>query len=88
MTLTTSTDVRVLVERHPPESHRDRPHWQALAVTIEQAAQGGEVQEVEIALWLAAAIEGLSCRPAKKRHSRHQRVTHGRVRSCPTCSSR
>jgi hypothetical protein len=78
LTVRTISDVRVLVERHLPESHRDRPHWHAVSVAIAEAAIGGDVQEVEIALWLAAAIEGLRCRPTNKRASRRQTLKRGR----------
>ena|ERR1700722_3475894 len=78
LTISTTSDVRLLVTRHLPESHRDRPHWRALADTIAEAARLGDVQEIEAALWLAAAIEGLSCRPRSERSSRRQSVPRRR----------
>jgi hypothetical protein len=67
VTVTTLGDVRLLVERHLPASRRDRPHWRSVARALTNAATGGgDAVEVEAALMLAGAIEGLSCRPTSR----------------------
>jgi hypothetical protein len=66
VTVTTLGDVRLLVEKYLPVIHRDRPHWRSVARALTSAATGGDVVEVEAALMLAGAIEGLSCRPTSR----------------------
>ena len=56
----------LLVEQHLPPSHRDRPHWRSVSRALTKAATGGDAVEVEAALMLAGAIEGLSCRPINR----------------------
>jgi hypothetical protein len=56
--LTTIADVRVLVQKRLPKAHRSRPHWFTLAETVNCA----DVADIEIALMLACAVEGLACR--------------------------
>jgi hypothetical protein len=66
LTVTTIGDVRNLVERHLPAAHRELPHWRSVARALTEAAAGGDATKVEVGLWLAAAIEGLSCRPTSR----------------------
>jgi hypothetical protein len=68
--LTTLDDVRSLVERHLPAAHRELPHWRGVSKAFTDAATGGDPVDVEIALMLAGAVEGLSCRPTNRRKLR------------------
>jgi hypothetical protein len=73
--LTTLGDVRSLVERHLPAAHRELPHWRSVSRTLTDAATGGDPVDVEIALMLAGAVEGLSCRPVNRRRLRESSRT-------------
>ena len=64
--VTTLADVRHLIDRQLPVAHRDMPHWRSVARALADAASGGDVTKVEVALWIAAALEGLSCRPISR----------------------
>jgi hypothetical protein len=70
MQVTTLADVRVLIERHLPASHREMPHWRSVSRALADAASGGNVTDVEVSLWIAAALEGSSCRPLDRRSPR------------------
>jgi hypothetical protein len=69
--LTTLDDVRSLVEKHVPAAYRDRPHWLGVSRALTDAATGvGDPVDVEVALMLAGAVEGLTCRPTNRRSLR------------------
>jgi hypothetical protein len=64
MALTTLADVRDLLELHLPAEHRARNTWRYLATLLAGAARGeDEPGDVEIALRLVLAMEGVVCRP-------------------------
>jgi hypothetical protein len=73
LTVTTIGDVRTLIERHLPAAHRELPHWRGVAQALAAASRGGDTTAVEAALWLAAALEGLSCRPTNRPRLRKNR---------------
>jgi hypothetical protein len=80
--LTTLDDVRSLVEKHLPETHRDLPHWRSISGALRDAATGvGDPVDVEVALMLAGAVEGLSCRPVDRRKLRESVPRRGRAKS-------
>ena len=63
MTLSTLADVRELVERHLPAECRERETWRFVANQVAEAARGGDVKDVEIALQLALQLEQVPCLP-------------------------
>ncbi|MGA8612238.1 MAG: hypothetical protein WB760_11065 [Xanthobacteraceae bacterium] len=63
VTVTTLGDVRLLIEKHLPATHRDRPHWRRVARALTSAATGGDIVEVEAALMLAGRHRRLELPP-------------------------
>jgi hypothetical protein len=53
MTLKTLADVRELIEKHLPPEFRERDNWHHVAKCLTAAANGGDVNEVSIALRLS-----------------------------------
>jgi len=79
--VTTISDVRGLIEQHLPPSHREMPHWRSVSKALTGAANGGDVTQVEVNLWIAAAIEGLSCRPTSRPSLRKATLRQRGIRS-------
>jgi len=64
MALATLADVREPVEKHLPAEHRARHTWRYVGTLLVGAARGeDEPGDVEIALRLVLAMEGVECRP-------------------------
>jgi hypothetical protein len=63
MTLTTLADIRELVERHLPAECRERDTWQHVAVQMNAAARGGDINGAVIALRLVLQLERVPCLP-------------------------
>jgi len=63
MTLRTLADVRDLVERHLPAESRERETWRYVANQLAEAARGGDVKNVEMALQLVLQLEQVPCLP-------------------------
>ena len=63
MKLRTLADVRELVEKHLPADYRQKDTWQHVAAQLAEAAGGGDIMDVSIALRLALMLEGVTCRP-------------------------
>jgi hypothetical protein len=62
LTVETIADVRLLVEKRLPAAYRDRPHWRMVASVMAEVVAGADVAEVEAALMVACAVEGIACR--------------------------
>jgi hypothetical protein len=60
--LATLADVRELM-RHLPADRRSRSTWRRVAVDIEAAADGGDIEGAAIALRIVLFLEGVECRP-------------------------
>jgi hypothetical protein len=57
-------DVRELVELHLPAEHRARHTWRDVGRLLAGAARGeDDPGDVEIALRMVLAMEGVECRP-------------------------
>jgi hypothetical protein len=64
MALTTLADVRELLEKHLPSEHRVKHTWRYVGTLLATAARGeDDAADVEIALRLVLAMEGVECRP-------------------------
>jgi hypothetical protein len=64
MTLRTLADMRQLVELHLPAGHRARHTWSYVGRLLAGAARGeDDPGDVEIALRMVLAMEGVECRP-------------------------
>jgi hypothetical protein len=64
MTLKTLADVRVLVERHLPDDHRQRSTWQHVENKLNAAAFGKvETIDVAVPLRLVLQLERVPCLP-------------------------
>ena len=63
MKLITLADVRELVEKHLPADYRQKDTWQHVAAQLADAASGGDIMDVSIALRLALMLERVQCRP-------------------------
>ena len=62
--ITTLADARGLVEQHLPAEYRAKHTWQQISKLLVSAARGdGDPADVEIALRLVLAMEGIQCRP-------------------------
>jgi hypothetical protein len=62
MTLRTLADVRTLIEHLPPE-YRERSTWQRLEALLADAARGGNVVVMAVALQIVLSLERVECRP-------------------------
>ena len=62
MTLRTLDDVRAFM-RYLPEDRRARHTWRGVKQQLEQAAGGGDLVDVDVALRLALSTDGVECRP-------------------------
>jgi hypothetical protein len=62
MTLRTLADVRTLIEHLPPE-YRERSMWQRLESLLADAARGGNVVVMAVALQIVLSLERVECRP-------------------------
>lgn len=63
MTLATLADVRELIERHLPAECRQRSTWRHVAARLADAARGGDVADVAVALRIVLSLERVECRP-------------------------
>jgi len=63
MKLRTLADVRELVEKHLPADYREKDTWQHVAAQLAEAASGGNIMDVLIAVRLALMLEKVQCRP-------------------------
>ena len=63
MKLRTLADVRELVEKHLPADYRQKDTWQHVAAQLAEAASGGDIMDVSIALRLALMLEKVQCQP-------------------------
>ncbi len=64
MAVSTLADARTLVERHLPADHRAKNTWRHVSTRLIGAAQGvTDTRDVEIALRMVLAMEGVECRP-------------------------
>ena len=63
MKLVTLADVRELVEKHLPADYRQKHTWRHVAAQLAEAAEGGDIVDVSIALRLALMLERVQCRP-------------------------
>jgi hypothetical protein len=63
MKLRTLADVRELVEKHLPADYRQKDTWKHVAAQLAEAASGGDVMDVSIALRLALMLERVECQP-------------------------
>jgi hypothetical protein len=72
MTLATLDDVRALM-RHLPEHHRQRPTWRHVAGQLEEAAAGGDLKNIGVALVLVLTLEGIEWRPKSDRAASRRR---------------
>jgi 2-keto-3-deoxy-L-rhamnonate aldolase RhmA len=61
MTLRTLDDVRALI-RYLPEGRRASTPWRHVKQKLEQAADGGDLTDVEAALRAALSLEGVEYR--------------------------
>ena len=59
--LHTIGDVRDLLT-HLPERCRDKSTWQHVIACLEEAALGGDTQNVSVPLRLVLVLEGVECR--------------------------
>ena len=62
MTLKTLGDVRTLMT-HLPAEHRARNTWRHVAKCLDDAARGGDVTDVAVALRLVLCLEKVDCLP-------------------------
>jgi hypothetical protein len=62
MTLATLADVRTLMQ-HLPADRRGLSTWRQVAVDIEAAAAGGDIEGAAIGLRMVLFLEGVECRP-------------------------
>ena len=63
MALTTLADVRELVEKHLPTEHRARHTYRYVGTLLAAARGEDDAADVEIALRLVLALDGVECRP-------------------------
>ncbi len=64
MAVSTLADARTLVERHLPADHWAKNTWRHVSTRLIGAAQGvTDTRDVEIALRMVLAMEGVECRP-------------------------
>ena len=63
MKLVTLSDVRELIEKHLPADYRQKDTWQHVAAQVAEAASGGNIVDVSIALRLALMLERVQCQP-------------------------
>jgi hypothetical protein len=63
MTLRTLADVRELVEVHLPRECRERETWRYVAGALDEAARGGDIKDVVIALRIVLQLEQVPCLP-------------------------
>ena len=63
MKLVTLADVRQLLEKHLPADYREKDFWQHVAAQLAEAASGGDIMDVSIALRLALMLEKVQCQP-------------------------
>ena len=64
MAVSTLADARTLVERHLPADYRAKNTWRYVSTLLIGAAQGvTDTRDVEIALRMVLAMEGVECRP-------------------------
>ena len=64
MAVSTLADARTLVERHLPADYRAKNTWRYISTLLIGAAQGvTDTRDVEIALRMVLAMEGVECRP-------------------------
>jgi hypothetical protein len=78
--------VRTLIDRHLPADYRAKETWRYVSKLLAGAAKGEEdVGDVEIALRLVLAMEGVECGGRGKRPQRdlarvlYTRIPHGRL---------
>jgi hypothetical protein len=58
--LRTLADVRELM-RHVPADRRELPTWRHVAAVLDDAANGGDVQDASVALRMVLQIERVEC---------------------------
>jgi hypothetical protein len=63
LTLATVGDVRELIVKRLPEESRQKTTWQYVAGLALDAANGGDCEDLSIALRMVLSLEGISCRP-------------------------
>ena len=64
MAVFTLADARTLVERHLPADYRAKNTWRYISTLLIGAAQGvTDTRDVEIALRMVLAMEGVECQP-------------------------
>jgi hypothetical protein len=63
MTLKTLADVRELIERHLPADRRKLDTWRHVAKQLAAAADGGNINDVVVALRLVLQLERVPCLP-------------------------
>ena len=63
MTLTTLADVRELVDVHLPAECWERETWRYVAGAMDDAARGGDIKDVVIALRIILQLERVPCLP-------------------------
>ena len=61
-TLKTLADVRTLMQ-HLPDGHRERSTWRHVAKRLVAAADGGDINDVVVALRLVLHLEQVPCLP-------------------------
>jgi hypothetical protein len=62
MSLATLADVRKLLG-HLPKEYRDKSTWRYIADRLNDAARGGELNDVVVPLGMVLSMEGIACRP-------------------------
>lgn len=63
MDLVTLADLRALIEKHLPRQTRDKETWRHVSAQLHEAARGGSVDDVSVALRLVPTLERVPCLP-------------------------
>ena len=58
-----ATTVRELVEHHLPAECRDRETWRYVVGALNEAAHGGDINDVVISLRIVLQLEQVPCLP-------------------------